>query len=61
MKENISTICVRYGVINPMLYSWYFEYKIDLDYDIIWEETIFTDNILSKITRFKSLCLAKTL
>ena len=58
MKENISTICVRYRVI---LYSWYFEYKIDLDYDIIWEETIFTDNILSKITRFKSLCLAKTL
>ena len=29
----------------PILYSWYFENRIDLDYDIIWEETIFTDNI----------------
>ena len=44
MKENISTICVRYRVIKvrELLYSWYFEYKIDLDYDIIWEETIST-------------------
>ena len=37
-----------------MLYSWFYEDKIDLDYDIIWEETIFTDNILVKLQDLKA-------